>query len=744
MEVEYEGQVVRLAGIKQRATLAFLLLQPNRVVATSQLVRALWPVEDPPASARKILQNAVWGLRGLLAPFADAGRPVALLTRSPGYMLRAAPEDIDIHQFHSRLQRGRAELAAGSPEKATTTLRDALDLWRGPVLTDLVEAGIVWPEAVSAQNARLVATEEYYEAELACGRHHAILGALEAAVEAEPVRERLCGQLMLALYRCGRQADALGVYSRVRSALVEDLGLEPGHGLRTLHQAILTHETALTVTAEPAPVVAIPLRPQPRPERLPGAAGPGPAPTRRERVVVMMIRTRLDPASRIEAAAGDLVLDQAAGVISEEVEAAGGIMAAALGAVSLALFEIAGDHGDTAYRAVSAALAVRQRLGGPGLTGHSTGITHSVVVGTGEAVLRRPAEGGPGPTWVSGPLLEACCSVLDSLPAGSVHVCTDTYRLTSANVIYHRSGEYTRGWLAERLREDSAEQYTTVPVVDRDRELDLVRGLLDRARHRSTPHLVTVFGEAGIGKTRFALEIGRRCAGADNVSFTFGGIPAFGADRSLAVAGEITAGCAGITTEDAPATARGKFTAMLTDLRIDDEQAAALTRHLAPLVDRGPAPQDGTDVGAVLDALRTVLERGAARQALIMVIDDLHRADDRLLEFVEDLAETAGPVPLLVVATARPALLERRPSWGGGQRHSASITLDPLSDAAIDRLLDFLELSADIDAQSPSTSGFRTLLDSLGDGPAARRRSMRRALTAPSAIPQCRSGASAA
>ncbi|MFD0382195.1 BTAD domain-containing putative transcriptional regulator [Streptomyces stramineus] len=235
------------------------MLHANRVVATSALLNALWETDDAPASARKILQNAVWGLRGTL--FTDGCSPgsATLLTQAPGYMLRVAPHHVDLHLFHRQAEDGRAKLAAGAPEEAAALLRDALALWRGPALADLREAGIAWPELTAVQNSRLDAMEDYCEAELACGRHHAVLGDLEAMVENGPLRERTCGQLMLALYRCGRQADALNVYGRVRSALVEELGLEPGRDLRDLQQAILTQDRALALpgtTVRPRPLFA--------------------------------------------------------------------------------------------------------------------------------------------------------------------------------------------------------------------------------------------------------------------------------------------------------------------------------------------------------------------------------------------------------------------------------------------------------------------------------------------------------
>ncbi|GHF69553.1 hypothetical protein GCM10010218_58750 [Streptomyces mashuensis] len=243
------GNPLSLGGIRQRSVLGLLLLQPNRVVATSRLMTAMWPDLAPP-SARKVIQNSVWSLRRLLADTSPEcfGEPrVALLTKPPGYMLRVDADLVDLHRFQRLVEQGRAALAAGDPEQAGQVLRRALNLWQGPVLADLVEAGLDTAELVAAQKWELAALEDYFEARLACGRHFAVLGELESTAASHLHRERLCGQLMLALYRCGRQADALAAFRRTRVALREQHGLEPGHELRRLEMAILNQDPALTL-----------------------------------------------------------------------------------------------------------------------------------------------------------------------------------------------------------------------------------------------------------------------------------------------------------------------------------------------------------------------------------------------------------------------------------------------------------------------------------------------------------------
>lgn len=251
LEVVSGGRSLPLGGVKQRAVLGLLLLHANQVVATSQLLDALWPEDARPVTARKMVQNAVWGLRALLESGDYEGHePPQLLTRAPGYILRVDPEQLDATRFERAVAAGRARLDAHEAAEAAELLGEALGEWRGSALSDLAEQGVEWAELTALRQLRLDAMEERFEAELACGRHHAVLGELTSLAEAEPLRERLCGQLMLALYRCGRQAEALSVFSRVRQALVEEYGLEPSAALQTLQRRILRHDQALACPTE--------------------------------------------------------------------------------------------------------------------------------------------------------------------------------------------------------------------------------------------------------------------------------------------------------------------------------------------------------------------------------------------------------------------------------------------------------------------------------------------------------------
>jgi DNA-binding SARP family transcriptional activator len=226
----------KLPGGKPRALLARLLLEPGRVVPVDTLVDDLW--REPPASAHKVVQVYVSQLRKALGPD-------AIETRAPGYLARATADESDLGRFEQLADQARA---AGEAARKAALLREALALWRGPALAEFREEPFSEAAGRRLAELRLYALEERIDAELELGEHARLVPELEALVEEEPLRERPRGQLMVALYRCGRQAEALARYRDGRALLVEQLGIEPGPALQELERAILRQESAL---AEP-------------------------------------------------------------------------------------------------------------------------------------------------------------------------------------------------------------------------------------------------------------------------------------------------------------------------------------------------------------------------------------------------------------------------------------------------------------------------------------------------------------
>jgi DNA-binding SARP family transcriptional activator len=271
LEVRRDGVAVPVEAAHQRAILATLLVHANRVVAVDRLVEVLWG-EAPPASARPTLLTLVSRLRRRLAPAPDQSAAL-LQTRSPGYLLRVAPERLDMHRFEELLRQGRAALAGADAARAAELLDAAVGLWRGPALADVTAEALVRVERPRLAELRLQAIEERAEARLRLGRQVELLGELRGLVAEHPLRERPYGQLMRALSRSGRQAEALETYQSLRRLLTEELGIEPGTEIQQLHRAVLRGESGpASSPADPPPVPAGPAaapRRHPPPAQLP-------------------------------------------------------------------------------------------------------------------------------------------------------------------------------------------------------------------------------------------------------------------------------------------------------------------------------------------------------------------------------------------------------------------------------------------------------------------------------------------
>jgi predicted ATPase/DNA-binding SARP family transcriptional activator len=267
-EVAAGGRVAVVGSPKQRALLAMLVVHLNRVVSLDVIVEELWG-ERLPASAGASVQSLVSRLRRSLSDLCpEAGS--CLRGREPGYVLEADPAQVDANRFEELFARGREAVERGEPEAATDALGRALAMWRGPALADLSDRRFARLEASRLEEARLAAVEELAEAELALGHPAKALARLEPHVAEHPLRERAWGQIMVALYRLGRQAEALRAYQRIRGILREELGLEPTPSLRRLEQQILLQRPELEEPRPPKPV-----RPAGKEARPSGTSRPG-------------------------------------------------------------------------------------------------------------------------------------------------------------------------------------------------------------------------------------------------------------------------------------------------------------------------------------------------------------------------------------------------------------------------------------------------------------------------------------
>jgi DNA-binding SARP family transcriptional activator len=244
-EARQDGEVVRIGGPKQRALLAILVLNANQPVSVDRLIEELWG-GTPPGSAAHSIEVYVSQLRKAL------GNSGVIVTQRPGYRLEVDPDHIDLHRFESLVAEGRDALGAGDPETGAARLREALGLWRGGPLGDFAFETFAQSAIGRLEELRLAALEDRIDADLALGRHTQVIGELEGLVSEHTLRERPRGQLMLALYRAGRQAEALEAYAATRAVLVEELGIEPSPALQRLERAILNQDASLELDATTA------------------------------------------------------------------------------------------------------------------------------------------------------------------------------------------------------------------------------------------------------------------------------------------------------------------------------------------------------------------------------------------------------------------------------------------------------------------------------------------------------------
>ncbi|KJK44203.1 hypothetical protein UK23_30155 [Lentzea aerocolonigenes] len=592
LQVRVDGRELALGGFTRRAALGFLLLNAGRVVSISELTEALWPDGHPP-TARGILLNVVSALRKA---------ELDLVTRKPGYLLRTEPDRVDLHRFRAATARAAA---APGPEQKAAILRDSLALWRGPVLADLVADGVTWPSLVEIEHLRDITVEDRFDAELASGKHREVIAELEALVRDHPLRERLQGQLMLALYRSGRQADALAAFRAAREKFAAELGIDPGRDLVALEQAILTQDLSLALTAAHNPLVL-------------------------ERKKVSVLVTRLELPGADEAA--DELLATTVAAISEKIEDLGGVVVTTLGSTVCAAFGAPAGREDDAARAVRAAFEIT--------TEHPA----AAAVCTGPALVTSGDK-----LEVGGTLLDAGLRQVAQAAVGEVRTCPATDRtLTPA-------GDDT-------------------PFVGRSSELAQVCAAFEQVQRARRPRLITLVGEPGTGKSRLTREF---AAGRRTLT---GRTPPFGRDDTFAPLAEIVRSHAGILDSDAPDVVTGKIKAISDD--------PWLVTQLCALV--GVTPQ-GSDA---LMAWRRLVEQIAA-EPLVVIVEDLHWADDLLLDHLHGLPDTADDVPLLILATARPELLERRPAWG------EVITLKALSEEDTTLLLKMLTTRHEVTADLP-------------------------------------------
>ncbi|WP_433722785.1 BTAD domain-containing putative transcriptional regulator [Nocardia sp. CA-129566] len=632
--------------MKQRATLAYLLLHPNSVVPASQLLDALWPNEAMPTSARKILHNAVWSLRNLF-PVGNS-EPIALIRRPPGYVLEVDTNRIDLHRFYQLADQGRTAATAGDLDAAAVRLAESLSLWRGSALSDLTEHGIDWPELAAAEDARMSVSEDYFEIELARGNHAKVVDSLSALADSGQLRERSCGQLMLALYRGRRPSEALAVYTAWRNSLIENYGLEPGSELQQLQQAILLQSPSLTLPdAEPPhhePITVV-------------------APTD-EITRSTVLSVQIEAGGTEDSIADNPTMgERYLPAIRATAESLGGIVVGVIGTTVMTAFPEPCEVSEV----VAAAMQPHEWI-----TTARTEFASRIKPRFRAAVVTGEAEGRVPRAYADlrnssryADLFDECERLLLEAPYGVVTVSERT-RLETEHVIRYRR-QPTGHWLAVGI--DTADG----PDAETDPDVRMLFGLRERVRQRAASHLVAVVAPAATSARRVARTFRNTLRGQGDSELIL--CARFGGGDQLETHRTMLAAACGFRVGDTPAWISAKLADAAGHPLRPPVAARKLAEALYPL-----ATETGTDdpvqVRVMLTAWTELLCAKAGLWPTTLIFEDAHLADQVNLDFLETLLDSAEHAPLLVVLTGEGSLAHSRFARIAGTRESTLITSD--------------------------------------------------------------------
>jgi class 3 adenylate cyclase/tetratricopeptide (TPR) repeat protein len=421
------------------------------------------------------------------------------------------------------------------------------------------------------------------------------------------------------------------------------------------------------------------------------------SPGRRERKVVTVLFADLvgftSRAETLDPEDVEAILRPYHAHLRDELERFGGTVEKFIGDAVLAVFGAPVAHEDDPERAVRAALAIRDWIREEGE------LEIRLAVSTGEALVSLGARLTHGESLVAGDVVNTAARLQGAAPVNGIFVGETTYRATERVIRYRDAPAVdAKGKAApvpvwevvearSRVGADVAAEPRT-PLVGRERDLDLLRGSLAKARHERSPQLVTLVGVPGIGKTRLVQELFRTVeADPELIHWRQGRSLPYGDGVQFGALSEIVKAHAGVLEGDAAEAAARKLSAVVEEVTHDDAEAAWVERQLRPLLGLSTDSEARTDRNESFAAWRRFFEGLAEQRPLVLVFEDLHWADEGLLDFVDHLVDWSAGVPLLVVVAARPELLARRPGWGGGKPNAATVSLAPLSDDETARLV---------------------------------------------------------
>ncbi len=647
LEVSDDDRAVALGRGKQRSVLALLLLHANQVVSAERLIDGVWRGQRP-QSAENTLQTYISRLRKVLGT-------ERILTQAPGYLIRVQSEELDLVTFEGLAGRGRQALDAGKPTLAVDLLRRALGLWRGPALDEFTYDLFAQAEIARLEEARLAAVEDRIDSELALGRHVEVTAELESLIATHPLRERLRGQHMLALYRTGRQGDALNAYRSTHRLLLEELGINPSPPLKQLQTRILVQDPALDLPRS---------APQPGPAASLVTARPHPV-----RKSVTVLAADISPTAALDPEVLARVLRRTRQVITEMLRRYGGFVLEASGEDLLAIFGVPALHEDDADRAARSAVsmheAVRNLNSVANVEGGGGAVELRIGIDTGEVLAS-------GTDLIEGSPMSHARRLKDSAREGEVLLGNSTHAalagLASAVAV-----EEPEAWrlLARAAIGATLPRRFDTPLIGREIELSQLRDAFDSASRKRVCHLFTLLGPAGIGKSRLAHELSASLSA--RATTLIGRCLPYGEGITFWPLSEIVRQAAGDTTPKA-----------IARLLQGEERQVAIAERVASALGVGEARGDGDET---FWAGRKLLESIARTRPLLLVFEDIHWAEPTLLDFIEHLAEVSREAPILALCLARPELLETRRAWSGGKYNAASMLLEGLSRRDADLLI---------------------------------------------------------
>jgi class 3 adenylate cyclase len=629
--LDASGRKLPLGGAMQQSVLASLLLRAGKTVGLDRLIDDLW--DDPPESAARTVQAYISRLRHQL--------PEGMIESRPGgYRLALDRGNLDLETFGRQAEEGHRALAGGQWEDAGRLLRSALELWRGPALAGLTSEPLRL-QAERLEELRLTVREDLFEADLGCAREAEIVPELKTLVAEHPFRERLRAQLMRALYRSGRPGEALALYRETRRLLVNELGIEPGQELRGLEQAILRQDAELEAPAlrrSSASAEPVPAEPKPRIEQSP--------PREVRKTVTILFCDIVDSTGQGESTDPEVVRSRLARFFDEMktvIERHGGTVEKFIGDAVMAVFGVPIAHEDDALRACRAAIEMQEALPGLEIEGRIGLMTGEVVTGTeerlatGDAVnvaARLEQAAQPGEVLVGQPTLALVRGAVEVEPVEPLELKGKAEPVAAYRLLHMRA---------------SPERSPERPFVGRERELALLREALERVRAEQRCELVTVVGEAGVGKSRLVAE-------------------ALVSVEATVARGRCLPYGEGITYWPVVEVLKQ------LDVLPPDKAAAAAIRSLLGETEAVTAEE-------VAWAFRKTLEQAAAERPLVVVFDDIQWGEETFRDLVEHIALLSSGASVLLLCMARPELSERHPAW------PVSLRLEPLPEDDVEELI---------------------------------------------------------